>query len=191
MDPDMALHKLKEGNKRFTEKMLKPKSEVCDRSGLIVGQQPYAAVITCSDSRVAPEIIFDTGFNEIFVIRNAGNVAAGIEIASVEYALCHLNVPLVLVLGHEKCGAVKAACCVFEDGECEGHFSHIYEKIRPSVEKYKNDDDRVTLVEYANTRHTKQCLLDSDIVKKLVESGSVAIHCARYQIESGVVEFFE
>ncbi|MDR1663945.1 MAG: carbonic anhydrase [Clostridiales bacterium] len=193
MDSSAALTKLKEGNKRFMENRLSEKKNGAeDRKALTKGQQPYAVILTCSDSRVAPEIIFDASFNEIFVIRNAGNVATEVELASVEYALEHLRAPLVVAMGHEKCGAVKAACDIVADtGDCDGNFKAIFDQIYPSAVKHKDKDDKTTLAEYDNARHTKQRVLESEIVKGLVDSGAVTVHCARYKIESGEVEFFE
>jgi carbonic anhydrase len=193
MDKNTALAALKAGNKRFIENSLAPKKNGAeDRQKLTAGQQPYAAVITCSDSRVSPEIIFDCSFNELFVIRNAGNVVTDVELASVEYALEHLHVPLVLVLGHEKCGAVKAACdIVGSGGECEGHFGSIFEEIHPSAEKNRDSADNTVLTEYDNARHSKARVLESHAVKELVDSGSAAVVCARYQIGTGIAEFFE
>ncbi len=193
MDFNAAVQKLKEGNQRFMQNMLAQKDNGADkRKELLKGQQPYAAVVTCSDSRVSPEIIFDAAFNELFVIRNAGNVATEVELASVEYALEHLHVPLVLVMGHERCGAVKAACdAVAAGAQVEGNFKAIYEEISSSAMKHTGKDNCTELTEYENARHAKTKVLESEVVRELVKDGKVMVCCARYKIESGEVEFFE
>jgi len=190
MDKKTALLKLIDGNKRFTENNPAPKKNGADdRKKFINGQQPYAAVLACSDSRVSPEIIFDASFNELFVVRNAGNIATEVETASIEYALEHLGVKLVLIMGHEKCGAVKAACDIVDSGaeDCGGNFKAVFNQIRPSVNKSKDK----ALVECDNAAHTKQRLMENEIIKKFAGAGEVMIVCARYKIESGEVEFFD
>ena len=110
ISPDEALQRLMDGNKRYVENKMTTSSR-CDaasRTALAHSQKPYAVVLTCSDSRVPPEIIFDKGLGEIFVIRVAGNVPDPVVLGSIEYAVEHLGSPLIMVLGHERCGAVKA-----------------------------------------------------------------------------------
>lgn len=189
-----ALNALKEGNERFVSGSLAEKDlskEVrVDLSQN--GQHPFATVITCSDSRVAPELLFDQGLGDIFVIRDAGNVAGAIETASVEYAVEHLECPLVVVLGHEKCGAVHAA---IEGGELTPNLQEIANKIQPAIERVKaeskDDEEIAPEVENENAKETVSELLKSPTIKGLVDSGKVKIVAAKYHIESGEVEFLD
>jgi len=189
-----ALNALIEGNKRFVSGNFLEK----DLSKTVMvnlsqeGQHPFAVVLTCSDSRVAPELLFDQGLGDIFVIRDAGNVAGAIETASVEYAVEHLEVPLVVVLGHEKCGAVKAAV---EGGELTPNLQEIANKIQPAIEnvqaKNKDDKEIASEVENENAKETVDELLKSPTIKELVDSGKVKIVPAKYHIESGEVKILE
>ena len=131
LDAEESLKKLMDGNRRFV-------SETYDRgdigpgrrSEISKGQRPFAVIVDCSDSRVVPEFIFDQGLGDLFVIRTAGNIVDDIAIGSVEYAVKHLGVRLVLVLGHDDCGAVKATVA---GGKAEGHIDAILQAIRPAV----------------------------------------------------------
>jgi carbonic anhydrase len=97
---------------------------------VVTGQHPFAVILTCSDSRVPPEVIFDQGIGDLFVIRNAGNIVDDVVIGSIEYAVEHLHTPLVIVLGHQQCGAVTAA---LKGGKATGHIASVIEKILPAV----------------------------------------------------------
>ncbi|MCL6638749.1 MAG: carbonic anhydrase [Firmicutes bacterium] len=154
------------------------------------GQKPFAVIVTCSDSRVPPELIFDQALGDLFVIRVAGNVVDPVALGSVEYAVEHLNTPLVVVMGHEKCGAVKATV---DGGEAPGSIGSIVEKIKPSVEKAKsagaggND-----LYEKAADENIKAVTADiekSPVVKHLEESGKLTVLGAKYLLGSGEVVF--
>lgn len=185
-----------EGNKRYVSGNLANKdlsSEV--RTDLSKnGQHPFATILTCSDSRVAPELIFDQGLGDLFVIRDAGNVADTIETGSVEYAVEHLKVPLIVVLGHEKCGAVKASV---ESGEATPNIEAIINKIKPSIDKVKaankdaNAEEIASKVEDENAKETVNELLKSPTIKHLVDSGKVKLVAAKYHLESGEVEFLK
>lgn len=135
ISPDEALAKLVAGNTRFVEgKQAQKDVGNTRRTELTKGQQPFAVILSCSDSRVPPEHIFDQGLGDIFVVRVAGNVADSIELGSVEYAAEHLGSPLILVLGHQMCGAVKATVA---GGKPEGNIGSIVKKIEPAVKKAK------------------------------------------------------
>jgi len=139
MNADQALQQLMEGNKRFVDQHMTGQ-KLCDakaRQSLATGQKPYAVILTCSDSRVPPEIIFDKGLGEIFVIRVAGNVPDPIVLGSIEYAAEHIGSPLVMVLGHERCGAVTAA--VDAKGKPEGNIGAIVKTIAPAVKTGEKD----------------------------------------------------
>ena len=131
LDAEEALKKLMDGNRRFvSESYDRGDIGLARRAELSKGQRPFAVIVDCSDSRVVPEFIFDQGLGDLFVIRTAGNIVDDIAIGSVEYAVKHLGVRLVLVLGHDDCGAVKATVA---GGKAEGHIDAILQAIRPAV----------------------------------------------------------
>ncbi|HTK69088.1 MAG TPA: carbonic anhydrase [Candidatus Eisenbacteria bacterium] len=131
--PASVLTELKAGNERFaSHHVTHPHQTAARRTELASGQQPHAVVLACADSRVAPEIVFDKGLGDLFTVRVAGNIAGDPEIASIEYAVEHLHVPLIVVMGHQSCGAVGAA---IEGGEAPGHLPALIDAIKPSVEK--------------------------------------------------------
>lgn len=128
-----ALAELKAGNERFAaHHTTHPHQTTARRSELATGQHPHAVILACADSRVAPEIVFDQGLGDLFTVRVAGNIAGDAEIASIEYAVEHLHTPLIVVMGHQSCGAVSAA---IEGGEAPGHLPALIHAIEPSVTK--------------------------------------------------------
>ena len=179
IDSQKALELLKEGNARFVSGNLAPKDHYDeDRQRLSQGQHPFAVVLCCSDSRVVPEILFDQKLGDLFVIRNAGNVVDEDVLGSVEYAVEHLESPLVVVLGHSSCGAVTATC---QGGELPGHIVDIAKRIRPSISAdcCINDNAR---------RHAERMarLIEEN---PIVEHLNVKVAAAFYDIASGVVEW--
>lgn len=192
------LKKLIEGNKRFVEgKALNPNRSQETRDSLYNSQHPFAVVISCSDSRAPVEILFDVGIGDIFTIRTAGHILTEAGLASLEYAIDHLNVNLVVVMGHENCGAVKAS--LEEHGESNHEHSHIdtlIEKIKPAVEKAKkeakSDNELFDLSIKYNVLNTIDSIISSsNIAKKAVESNKIKFIPAKYHIKSGVVEILE
>lgn len=188
-----ALTVLKSGNAQFVQGSVSPNVSVTDRVDLAEnGQKPHTVVITCSDSRVPPELIFNSGLGELFVIRTAGNVVGDYETGSVEYAVDHLGSSLVLVMGHTQCGAVGAAV---EGGHADGHVHDIVEEITPSVTKAKQSETETAKIqdvaENLNVQNSIDNLMESDIIKKLVDSGKLEIKGAKYNINTGKVEYFE
>ena len=174
-----ALELLKEGNARFISGNLSPKDHYAeDRLILSQGQHPFAVVLCCSDSRVVPEILFDQQLGDLFVIRNAGNVVDEDVLGSVEYAVEHLESPLVVVLGHSSCGAVTATC---QAGDLPGHLVDIAKRIRPSIstECCVNDNAR------RHAERMAQLIRENPIVEHL----KVTLVAAFYDIASGVVEW--
>ncbi len=187
MSADQALKNLMDGNKRYVDGkargIMAHGREVRDR--LVAGQKPYAVILSCSDSRVPPELIFDEGLGEIFVVRVAGNVAEkGAVLGSVEYAAEHLGVPLLMVLGHEKCGAVKAT--VDSQGHGEGNIGHIVSAIAPALARAKGAGAEA--VADANLDIAKENLTaGSPVLAKLVSEGKLKIVTAKYHIDHGDV----
>ena len=178
-DYSSALQSLKAGNKRFVTGNLLPKDTYAeDRKALCEGQHPFAVVLCCSDSRVAPEIIFDQKLGDLFVIRNAGNVVDDDVLGSIEYAVEHLGTPLVVILGHSSCGAVTATC---QGGDLPGHIPDIVKRIRPSISTEYCIDDNAR-------RHARwmAVLIEDDEIVKHVGAKVVA---AFYELKSGQVEW--
>jgi carbonic anhydrase len=188
---DEALAKLVEGNKRFVEmKLTHPEQDIACRTTLAKGQQPFAVILGCSDSRVPPEVIFDQGLGDLFVVRVAGNVADELGIASVEYAVEHLGSRLIVVLGHERCGAVTAAV---KGGEFPGHLPALMTALKPAVDKSKGAaGDAVDAAVLANVELTAALLRESKpILAEMVEKGEIKIVGARYDLDSGAVELIK
>lgn len=191
--PDTSLKLLKAGNERFQKnKTLKFDVSNAKRESLVNGQNPSAVIITCSDSRVPPELIFDQGLGDIFVIRVAGNVMDKIELGSVEYAVEHLHTPLIVVMGHEHCGAVGAA--VENDGkEDQGNIEAIIDKIEPSVEKVKSKNlQGEELIEAVSDENIKNSTLEikkSKVIQKELQKGNIKVVEAKYMLQSGKVKW--
>jgi carbonic anhydrase len=194
---DEALKRLMDGNTRYVDgKMtacLQTTKET--RDTLSKGQKPYAIILSCSDSRVPPEIIFDKTFGEIFVVRVAGNVPDPIVLGSIEYAAEHIGSPLIMVLGHERCGAVIAS--VDTHGKPEGNIGAIIKAITPAVKKAKQETkvkSREELVEKAVNDNIHlaagNIIKRSPVIKNLVKAGKVKIVKAKYDLEEGKVTLY-
>ena len=186
---------LKEGNERYFEgKAQHPHQDRVRRAMTAArGQHPLATVLTCSDSRVPPEIIFDQGLGDIFVIRVAGNVSATDEIGSIEYAVDHLNTPLVVVLGHTQCGAVTA---VVDGGKLPPNIAALVEPIKPAVDKAREDHPgaaKEVLLSAAITDNIWQSMADmlagSPIIREKVKDGQVRLVGALYDLDTGKVQW--
>ena len=178
-DSQKALKQLKEGNARFVSGALTPKDNYATlREQLSAGQHPFAVVLCCSDSRVAPEIIFDQKLGDLFVIRNAGNIVDEEVLGSIEYAVEHLETPLVVVMGHSSCGAVTATC---QGGDLPGHIIDLAKRIKPSINTSCciNDNAR------SHARRMAQMIEDDEIVHHV----GAKVVAAFYDIQSGKVEW--
>ena len=186
------LEKLRDGNNRFSHSQPIHPDEGRQRLVEISDEQhPFAVVISCSDSRVPPELIFDQGLGDLFVIRTAGNIIGGLELGSVEYAIEHLNVKLVIVLGHEECGAVKA---FVNAAAIEGHIHDIVDSIRNEEEIKEipeNDKNRLEHCIEANIRHTAQQLkTQSLLLSTKILQGELEVRTACYNLRKGIVTFY-
>ncbi len=183
-----SLSRLKEGNSRFAGDQLESKlQDGSRRKSILNGQQPYAIILGCSDSRIVPEIMFDTGLGELFVVRVAGNVANTSSIASIEYAVAHLGTKLIVVLGHQGCGAVTAAVAGGENGH---NLSHLLSHITPAIVASKKGA-AVDEVAIKNTELTVADLKNkSEIIKTALEKGKIGVVAAYYYLDSGKVDFF-
>jgi len=189
-----ALQKLVQGNKRYVELQMTGCTQTTKETieSLSKGQKPYAIILSCSDSRVPPEIIFDTTLGEIFVVRVAGNIPDPVVLGSIEYAAEHLGSPLVMVLGHERCGAVAAA--LDARGKPEGNIGAIIKTITPAVRKAKQtakSKPKDELLEAAidnNIRLAADNLTrQSAVIRHLVKEGKLKIVKARYHLDDGTV----
>ncbi len=193
MNGQQALDKLLEGNRRYLAGECSGDERHEERrAATVCGQDPFAIVLGCSDSRVPPEIIFDSGIGELFVVRVAGEVAGDQVLGSIEYAAEHLHTPLLLVLGHTNCGAITAA--VAGAGE-EGHIGSVLCELCEAVEASKNtcseedgEDEIVLAAVKENALMISRRLRESEpILGKLVDDGSLLVVAALYDIESGIV----
>jgi carbonic anhydrase len=186
--PDAALQKLMDGNRRYIQqKRTFPDQSRSRILEVAKGQHPFAIVLGCSDSRVAPEIIFDQGLGDLFEIRVAGNILDDAVVASIEYAAAELGVPLLVILGHERCGAVKAAL----DGKpVPGHIGSLVAAIKPAVYATKGQPgDAWDNAVRANVKMSVNKLKAlSPILAKAVKAGTLKVVGARYDIDSGEVE---
>lgn len=186
-----ALKKLMDGNRRFSgDQYAKRVIGAARRAELAKGQHPFAIILSCSDSRVPPEFVFDQGLGDLFVVRVAGNVADSIALGSIEYAAEHLHVPLLFVLGHEKCGAVTATV---GGGEVPGNIASIVYKIAPAVEKVRpSGKTGDALVAAAIDENVSAVLADlvkrSSILAHLIHEEKLTIAGGRYNLASGRVE---
>ena len=184
---ESAQQKLIDGNERYVNaKLYHPNQTGQRRTEVAKGQHPFAAIVSCSDSRVPPEIIFDQGLGDLFVIRLAGNILDDAALGSLEYAVEHLGVKYIMVLGHERCGAVDATV---KGGEVPGHISSLVKAIQPAVEKVKNQPgDLLDNAVRANVTMVVQQLKSSGpILEELVKKGDLTIAGARYDLDDGEV----
>jgi carbonic anhydrase len=190
-DSQQALDLLRDGNQRHVHGLFtEVESDTTSVRQLLAqnGQRPFAVIVCCSDSRVSPELIFDVGLGQLFVVRTAGNVVDAIAIGSVEYAVEHLGVQLVLVVGHSGCGAVAAAV---SGGDFGPNIGAIVAEITPSLAGVAESDDVAAQCEDENIRHTVAKLRTSEILADVAAHRHLRIVGSKYDLASGVVDFFE
>lgn len=188
---DKALGILMAGNQRFVKgKSVHPHSSPNYRVSQAKDQHPLAVIVSCADSRVPPEMLFDEGIGDLFVSRVAGNVVDDAVLGSVEYAVEHLHVPLVMVLGHERCGAVSAAVA---GGHPHGHVDYLVKAIQPAVTRAKSrPGDPLDNAVRANVINTVETLKTSQpVLSTLVSRRKVRVVGARYDLDSGNVDLVE
>ena len=184
--PQAALQKLIDGNKRFVERRRQNPNQTLARvTEVAQTQRPYAAILGCADSRFPSEIIFDVGIGDIFVCRVAGNVATPEEKGSLEFGTLVLGSKVLMVVGHERCGAVKAA---IEGGSLPGQIGSLTAAIKPAVETSKNQaGDKVENAVKANVRLQANRLKASGELSKLIEAGTLKIVGGYYDLDTGKV----
>ena len=183
---EQALHRLLEGNKKYCEDHYDVHPTVQEIESLVAGQHPYAAIVACADSRVPPNEVFDCDLGEIFVVRTAGNVVGTFELGSIEYAVEHLGTPLVMVLGHQGCGAVAGA---YEWTGGEGALAAIMDEVVPSVEAARQQagsrEEIIAQAELNNLKNSVRRLKESALLRELPEGTIVG---AVYDIHTGRVK---
>ncbi|HPZ08342.1 MAG TPA: carbonic anhydrase [Candidatus Eremiobacteraeota bacterium] len=188
---DEALKKLITGNKRFAERNMQHPNQTEERQNeIIAGQKPFAIILSCSDSRIPPEIVFDQGLGDLFVIRVAGNILDNIIKGSIEYAVDHLKVKLVMVLGHSNCGALKAA---ISGGRVSMNISQIIDSLLPSVTKARElkGDIHENATKLNILRAVEQLMASPPVLDTLVKKGQLKIVGAYYNLETGLVEILK
>jgi carbonic anhydrase len=180
---------LVDGNKRFGAGKPRARDLVALRRKLASKQAPNVIILSCSDSRVSPELTFDQSVGDLFVVRTAGNVADPVALGSMEYAVEHIHSPLLVVMGHQKCGAVMAACS--GDKMPSSNLDAIMNKIGPAVMQAKTHAKADDLLEAAIKENVhqsaKDVLANSEIIRDAVKSGALTVVEAEYQLETGEV----
>ena len=186
---DRVIRELKAGNEHHVTKHYQhPHQTVARQRELTTSQAPHAAILSCADSRVAPEIVFDQGLGDLFDVRVAGNIAGESEIASIEYAAEHLKVPLLVVMGHQRCGAVTAA---LDAGEAHGNVLMLLEAIRPAVEKARGlPGDLVDNSVRLNVENVvNQLRASKPILAELINRQQLRIVGTVYSLDTGRIDW--
>lgn len=187
MTSEEILQRLKNGNSRYVNDNLEHNlQDSSRRADLTVGQSPFAIILSCADSRVIPELAFDTGLGELFVVRVAGNIANSSSIASIEYAVANLGSKVIVVMGHQSCGAVTAAV---NGGDNGYNLNHLLSHITPAVSA-SPEGASINEVVKKNAELTKEALINrSGIIAQAVASGNVIVVPAYYNLDGGQVDF--
>ncbi len=192
LSAEQAIEKLKQGNKRFVELKLKhPDSDKKRRKEMLKGQHPFVVILSCSDSRVPPELIFDQGLGDIFEIRNAGNVLDDHVIGSIEYAVMHCGVKLIVIMGHQDCGAIAATLSGVSETK---YIKSLEDSIQPAIEDCKEQGLEINSDNVVKA-HIMQDInelisQDTELVKYMKEH-EVKIVPAYYHLDSGKVDFLK
>jgi carbonic anhydrase len=198
---DEALERLRKGNRRFVDgdRLIDTTTSQIRVGDFVDSQRPFAVILGCSDSRVPVEVVFDQGFGDLFVIRVAGNIVAPSQVGSVEFAAERLDIRLVVVLGHTRCGAIQITLEDLEDPARRSHnVNSIVSRIRPAIEELLSTDLKrspESLAAHAvraNVRASvNQLRHGSDVLERLIRSDGMRVVGAEYALETGIVEFFD
>jgi len=189
--PAVALDMLMKGNGRYAHaKLLHPHQDSKTRHIVAKAQHPFAAVLSCADSRVPPEVVFDEGMGDLFVVRVAGNVVDDAVLGSLEYAAEHLHVPVIVVLGHTRCGAVDAT---IKGGEPNTHIETLAKAIRPAVEvaSHEPGDLLTNSVRENVIMAVKQLAESKPLLQKMIAEGHLKIVGAIYDLDKGSIEYLK
>lgn len=185
MNVKQIMKKLRDGNSRFVEGESRPHNFIEERKAVLEDQKPIATILSCSDSRVSPEYIFNAKIGELFVVRTAGNIVDSVVLGSIEYGIERFNTPILLILGHEKCGAVTAACL---GGGAHGNIKNIVDFIEPACKQTLGDVEKAIRINLDLVE--KYILEKSNIIKALVEKEELKIIKAKYLLSTGEVVFY-
>ncbi|PLC47880.1 carbonic anhydrase [Pollutimonas subterranea] len=197
LSPDQAIKRLMEGNERYRSDKTRSRSFTSTRAALAAGQNPYAAILSCADSRVSPELCFDEERGDLFVTRVAGNYVTSDILASLEYGVAVLNTPLIMVLGHTSCGAISATVSALEkQAEFPGHIQAIITALMPAVRaaaaKTQTQTQTRTLIQTSTIENIKQNVQRlqkaTPILSTAVQGGKVKVVGGLYDLETGRVE---
>jgi len=191
ISPEQALDRLIDGNGRYVNGLAKRHDFLAEREALVGGQNPYAGILSCADSRIAPELAFDSSRGDLFVVRVAGNFVTADGLASFEFAVDALKTPLLFVLGHEACGAIKAAISSIQDKiTLPGHLPSLVAGLAPAVDAAANEPgDPVVNVTRENVRRNVETLKTAGpIISAAVDSGQVKVVGGIYRLATGQVE---
>ena len=197
LSPDDALALLKEGNRQFVAgEAVRPHRVGAERRAALAREQrPFCVLVGCSDSRVSPELLFGRGLGDLFIVRNAGNVVDLAAMGSIEYGVAVLGAPLVVVLGHERCGAVQAALDVVDhDTDYPGSIGQMIEPILPAVLRARREGEGDVLdraVRHNVSRIVERLRTTEQMLQEPQRQGRLKIVGARYDLDDGVVEFFD
>jgi carbonic anhydrase len=189
LTPALAWRRMREGNERFVAgESSHPNQDASRRSSLVENQHPFAVIFGCSDSRLAAEIIFDLGLGDAFVVRTAGQVIDDAVLGSLEYSISVLGVPLIVVLGHDSCGAVSATKSAVDTGNMPvGFMRDLVERITPSVlTSMRNGEHEVNDMVVEHVKQTSQRLVDSSrVISAAIENGRAAVIGLSYSLAEG------
>lgn len=187
--PEEALRELAAGNRRWrTYRERHPDETRAVREALVSGQHPFAVVLSCIDSRVPPELVFDQGLGDLMTVRSAGQVLDEAVLGSVAYGVLELDVPLVLVLGHQSCGAVRAAVECEESGErLPAHIQYIADRIAPAIDHGHQGEERIDATVDTNIRLVRDRLASEPDLAARLSTGRLAVVGARYELTSQLV----
>ncbi|MCX2747638.1 carbonic anhydrase [Arthrobacter sp. MI7-26] len=189
LTPALAWRRLREGNERFVAgESMHPNQDASRRNSLVEDQHPFAVIFGCSDSRLAAEIIFDLGLGDAFVVRTAGQVIDDAVLGSLEYSISELHVPLIVILGHDSCGAVTATKTAVETGEMPaGFIRSLVERITPSVlTAMRNEQTDVNDMVVEHVKQTARRLADSSrVISAAIDDGRAAVVGLSYKLDEG------
>lgn len=195
IDAKEALNILKKGNKRFSQGVSEhPNRDEELREKLSTGQTPIAAIISCSDSRVPIEIIFDSGIGDLFVIRSAGHVLSKEALGSIDYAVSHLGVKLVIILGHENCGAIKTSVNLYEHGNIKNISENLFTLIShicPVLNKLDTQKDLNGITKEFIKYQIEDFKKKTPELEEKIKNNELTVIGGYYNLKSGIVDFFE
>ncbi|HEY9711703.1 MAG TPA: carbonic anhydrase [Oculatellaceae cyanobacterium] len=186
MTPDQALQQLMDGNQRFlTGKRQNPRQDIARLREVAKTQKPFAAILSCADSRVPSEILFDQGFGDLFICRVAGNIATPEEIGSLEFGSLVLGSKVIMVMGHKRCGAVDAT---IKGAQVPGQIASLLDAIRPAVGRAKNETgDQLENTTKANVLVQVEKLKSSPVISQLIQEGKLKVVGGYYDLDTGAV----